>query len=115
MSRDYKLYLRDMVEAAQFIETHITGLTYENFIADEVRLRAVLHSLIVLGEAAKHIPDAIRQHAPGVPWREIAGARDIIVHGYFAVNLPVIWNIVEQEIPPLRQMLLALLDTLDRS
>ncbi len=87
MLRDYKLYLRDMVEAAQFIETHTTGLSYEDFAADDVRLRAVLHSLTIIGEAAKHIPDDIRQRAPDIPWREIAGARDIIVHGCFSVNL----------------------------
>lgn len=115
MPRDYKLYLRDMVEAAQFIEAHTHELSYEAFIADEVRLRAVLHSLTIIGEAARHIPDDIRQRAPGVPWREMAGARDIIVHGYFAVNLPIIWNIVEEEVANLHEQVAKLLEDLDKA
>jgi uncharacterized protein with HEPN domain len=115
MPRDYKLYLRDMVEAAQFIETHTAGLTGENFANNEVLLRAVLHSLIVIGEASRHIPEDIRQKAPGIPWREIAGARDIIVHGYFAVNMPIIWSIIEDEVTELRQQVEKLLQDTDES
>jgi uncharacterized protein with HEPN domain len=113
MSRDYKLYLEDMAAAAQFIETHTHDLSFEKFTADEMRLRAVLQSLTEIGEAAKHIPDDVRQLAPNIPWREIAGTRDIIVHGYFAVNLTIIWDIVEREIPGLRARVRALLDDLD--
>ncbi len=112
MSRDFKLYLKDISEAAVFIETHTRELTSDQLAADEVLLRAVLHSLTIIGEAAKHIPDDIRQYAPDIPWQAIAGARDIIVHGYFAVNMLIIWDIVEKEIPELRQHIEKLLQDL---
>jgi uncharacterized protein with HEPN domain len=59
MSRDYRLYLHDIVEAARFIEAHTTNLTIEDFSNDEVLLRAVLHSLTIIGEASRHVPDDI--------------------------------------------------------
>jgi uncharacterized protein with HEPN domain len=69
MSKDFRLYLNDIDDAAAFIETHTHDLTSEQLAADEVLLRAVLHSLTIIGEAAKHIPDDIRQRAPAIPWR----------------------------------------------
>ncbi len=113
MSRDYKLYLRDMAEAARFIETHTAGLAAADLAHNEVLLRAVLHSLTIMGEASRHIPDDIRQQAPAIPWREIAGARDIIVHGYFAVSMSIIWSIVEDEVPDLREQLETLIKAMD--
>ncbi|MEW6578409.1 MAG: DUF86 domain-containing protein [Chloroflexota bacterium] len=106
------MYLADIAANAQFIEDNTRGHTYDTFILDEVCLRAVLQGLIVIGEAVKHIPDEVRQRAPDIPWREIAGTRDIIVHGYFALNLPIVWDIVQREIPSLRQHVEKLLSEL---
>ncbi len=109
MPRAYRLYLRDIVEAAQFIEEQTQGLTYEAFVADEIRLKALLHNLMIIGEAAKHIPAEIRERAPGVPWAEISGTRDVIVHGYFGLDLPLLWHVVREEVTELRQQIEALL------
>lgn len=114
MPREYRLYLADIAANAQFIEDNTRGHTYDSFVEDEVCLRAVLQGLIVIGEAVKHIPDEVRRQAPDVPWREIAGTRDIIVHGYFALNLPIIWDIVRGEIPSLRQHVERLLNELTK-
>jgi uncharacterized protein with HEPN domain len=114
MPRDYKLYLRDIVSAARFIEGHIADLTFEEFESDDLRLNAVLFSLSIIGEAVKHIPEEIRARMPEIPWQEIAGVRDIIVHGYFALKLPVIWHAVQTEVPLLRQQIERLLEELER-
>jgi uncharacterized protein with HEPN domain len=103
MSRVYRLYLQDIVDAARFIESLVQDQTYEEFTADEVRLSAVLHKLTLIGEAIKHVPEEIRHRYPSIPWREIAGTRDVIVHGYFKVNLPLIWHAASVEVRELRQ------------
>lgn len=115
MPRDFRLYLRDMIDEARFIEAHTQGLTFDAFVANEVLVRAVLNSLTVLGEAARAMPHEIRLRAPEIPWREMADVRNIIVHGYFRVNLPIIWDIVEAEIAPLRRRAEQLLVDLDAS
>lgn len=111
MSRDYRLYLRDIAAEAAFVEQQTADVTFEEFAADEVRLKAILLSLAVIGEAANHVPDAIRKQQPEIPWVEIVGVRNIIIHGCFALNLPIVWDIVTNEIPSLRQSIRVLLDS----
>jgi uncharacterized protein with HEPN domain len=109
MSRDYRLYLRDIVAEAAFVEQQTASVTFEEFAADEVRLKAILLSLAVIGEAANHVPDTIRKQQPEIPW--VVGVRNIIIHGYFALNLPIVWDIVTNEIPSLRRSIRVLLDS----
>jgi uncharacterized protein with HEPN domain len=109
MPRDCLLYLDDIGEAAGRIERYVAGLDYEAFIADEMRVDAVVRNLEVTGEAAKHVPEEVRDRDPGVPWRQIAGLRDILTHQYFAVNLPIIWDIVQHEVAPLHTTIQAIL------
>lgn len=113
MPRAYELYLQDIVKATRFIEKQVAGLDYDAFIADEVRLYAILHNFTIIGEAIKQIPADIRQKNPEVPWREIAGARDVIVHGYFTVNFSIIWHAATKELPQLRQQVEAILADLN--
>lgn len=114
MPREFRLYLQDIVDAALFIESSSSGLDYDSFINDAIRLNAILYSLTIIGEAVKNIPDEIRVRAPDIPWKEIAGTRDFLVHGYFAVNLPIIWHAVANEVPVLRQRIEQLLHELDQ-
>lgn len=109
MPRAYKLYLQDIVDAARFIEDQVEGRSYDEFMADELRLSAVLHKLMVIGEAIKHVPDDVRQRYPEVAWRAIAGTRDVIVHGYFTLNLPLIWQAVSEEVITLQQQIAAIM------
>jgi uncharacterized protein with HEPN domain len=115
MPREYRLYLNDIIEAARFIERQTQGVTYGEFTADEIRLQALLHNLMIIGEAVKHIPAEVRERAPGVPWAEVAGMRDVIVHGYFELDLPLLWHVVREEVTQLRQQIEALLKELDES
>lgn len=102
MPRDYLLYLDDIDEAAARVERYVAGLDYPAFIADEMRVDAVVRNLEMIGEAVKHVPEETRDRYPDVPWRQIAGLRDILTHQYFAVNLPIIWDVVQHEVAPLR-------------
>ncbi|MBW1717367.1 MAG: DUF86 domain-containing protein [Deltaproteobacteria bacterium] len=101
MSRDYLLFFDDIRLSCEKIVRYTSGLTFEQFIADEKTFDAVLRNLIVIGEAVKHLPKEVRDRNPQVEWREIAGFRDIAVHEYFGIDEDIVWDIVKNEVPSL--------------
>lgn len=110
MSRSGELFLRDMLEAARKVLRYTDGREAEDFVADEMAYDATLRNLEILGEAAKNIPEEIRQRYPEVDWRGVAGLRDILAHAYFALDDATLWKIVRTDIP----QLLDLLDHIER-
>ncbi len=103
MSRDYKLYLEDILEAAEKIEKYLEGVSFQQLSADEMRMDAVLRNLEIIGEATKNLPSTLRQKYPAVDWRKVAGLRDIVIHAYFNVDHNIIWDIVQNKLPDLRR------------
>lgn len=102
MSRSLRLYLNDIRDHSLEIAEHIQGLSYDSFFEDRRTLKAVLYSLQVIGEAAKHVPEDVRTRYAEVPWRRISGMRDVIVHGYFALEKKIVWDVVHRDLPDLR-------------
>jgi uncharacterized protein with HEPN domain len=113
MSRTYKTYLRDILEAIQNIEDFSKDIDFEQFQQDKLRLHAVLHNLQIIGEATKHIPQNLRDSHPDMDWRRIAGVRDIIAHEYFGLKLDTIWSIVQDRLPELRALVSTILESMD--
>jgi uncharacterized protein with HEPN domain len=105
--RDERLYLIDMRNAVERILRY-TAAGREVFLADPMVQDAVIRNLEVMGEAARKVSADTRSAHPEVPWRKIAGTRDRVIHGYFTVDLEIVWEIVETELPPLRERLAAL-------
>ncbi|MCF8033716.1 MAG: DUF86 domain-containing protein [Desulfarculaceae bacterium] len=99
MKRDYADYIADMAESAKDIMAFTKGMTFDEFSADKKTQYAVIRSLEILGEAAKKIPDSIRKKYPSVPWKQMAGTRDKLIHEYHGVDLAIIWAVVEDELP----------------
>lgn len=101
MSRDSRLYLEDILEAAARIRTYLAGgsrLTLES----DLRTRdAVLHNLEVIGEAIKKLPDALTENHPAVDWGGFARMRDVLAHQYFVADLDIVWQAVSEELPSL--------------
>jgi uncharacterized protein with HEPN domain len=74
-------------------------LTYESFAKDKKTVDATVRNFEIICEATKHIPERVRKEHPSVPWRDMAGMRDRLIHGYFGVNLDVIWKTVKERLP----------------
>jgi uncharacterized protein with HEPN domain len=105
VSRSWELFLRDMLEAARKVVRFTADRQLESFVADEMAYDATLRNLEVLGEAAKSIPEEVRQRHPDVDWRGIAGLRDLLAHAYFALDDATLWKIVQIDIPRVIELL----------
>lgn len=109
MSRDPDLYLDDIETACKKVLRFTAGVTFKQFTHDEEKFDAVLRNLEIIGEAVKHIPDEIREKYPKVKWRKITGFRDIVAHNYFGVSEEIVWDVIQNEIPPLLKQVKAIL------
>ncbi|MFC1961133.1 DUF86 domain-containing protein [Chloroflexota bacterium] len=113
MPRAYETYLRDIVDAARHIEAQMAGVTSEQFSADDSLLRIIGFDLIVIGEACNHIPQDTRERRPDVEWTLIIAMRNRIVHGYWQIDLPTVWQATQKYVPELRIQIESLLDELE--
>ena len=102
MSRDHFLYLEDIEACCKKVIRYTDGFSYDEFALDEKTIDAVIRNLEIIGEAVKQLPTELREQNPEISWREIAGMRNFIAHAYFALDLEVVWNVVEAEIPVLK-------------
>ncbi len=102
MRRSVELYVKDIIKYMERAEGHIKSLNFGDFSKDNKACDAVIRCIEVVGEAVKNIPDVVRNKYPSIPWRDIAGMRDKIIHGYFTVDFETVWLVVKEEIPNLK-------------
>jgi uncharacterized protein with HEPN domain len=114
MKRSVKLYINDILEYMERAESHINSLSFEEFLKEEKTCDAVIRCIEVIGEAAKNIPDEIRNRYPFIPWRDMAGMRDKIIHAYFIVDFETVWLVVKEEIPRLKPMIMKVSEDLEK-
>ena len=100
--RDIQVYVEDIIEAINNIEKYTRGLTYETFAKDKKTVDAVIRNFEIIGEATKYIPGKIRKEYPQVPWKDMAGMRDKLIHGYFGIKLDVIWKTIKERLPAVK-------------
>lgn len=109
MKRDYKVYLQDILECIERIEEYVGDMSYEDFIDDQKTVDAVIRNIEIIGEATKHIPDTVRNKYL-LPWRQMAGMRDKIIHGYFDVVYSIVWETAIHDLPLVKPKIREILD-----
>src|SRR3990172_1276320 len=105
MSREYVDYLRDILDAMGKAQQFVENLSYEQFAVDDKTVFAVVRALEIVGEATKNIPKPIRKEYPEVPWKDMAGMRDKLIHDYFGVDVETVWLTVAEKIPQVKPLI----------
>ncbi|MHC4692136.1 MAG: HepT-like ribonuclease domain-containing protein [Planctomycetota bacterium] len=112
MPRDYKQHLDDILQAIAFIREYVKDMDYNAFEADRKTQHAVIHNLEVIGEAARTLPDEVKDNAAEIEWYKIIALRNILIHEYFGVNLKIVWDVVQNKLGDLESACRKLLDSL---
>ena len=110
-SRAWQRRVQDILAAIEIVIQRTSGLTYEAFSKNETLVDSILYKYVVIGEAARHIPEEIQVLAPDVPWRLMNDIRNVIAHEYFQVRLDIVWQGIQEELPLLVEPLQELLNS----
>ncbi|MDO8623453.1 MAG: DUF86 domain-containing protein [archaeon] len=103
--REYKLYLRDILDAINKINKYIKGISINNLPENELVFDAVLRNLQIIGEASKNIPLNIQTKYKEIEWKKISGFRDILTHAYFGVEKDIVLEIIKDKLPLLEEQI----------
>ncbi len=114
-TRQWRCFLADMIEASDKVIRYTTGMTHAAFLNDELTLDATVRNLILIGEAAKRIPDEVRERHDEIPWGDTVGLRNRIAPAYFAVDTNLLWRVIAEEIPALIPLLRVIRDEMEES
>ena len=101
MKKD-RVYLRHILDAISDIENFMRGVSQDDFFENREKQYATLRALEIIGEATKNLSDELKTENPSVDWKNIAGMRDKLIHAYFGVNLPLVWETVKKDLPQLK-------------
>lgn len=107
-AREWRFYLGDMIDFAQKVIAYTAGLDQAAFVASGLNYDATVRNLELIGEAATHIPEAVRAENPQIPRRQVIATRNRLIHGYLGIDNDTLWSIVRDDIPPLFDKLVAL-------
>jgi len=102
MKEEFLDYIEDLIEAMDDAMSFVEGMEYDDFLKDRKTIYAVIRAIEIIGEAVKKIPELVKNRYLQIPWRDMAGMRDKLIHEYFGANLRAVWDTVKQDIPNLK-------------
>jgi len=113
MKKDPKVFIGHILESIHLIEKYIDQISKKDFLESINIQDAVIRRLEIIGEAVKNLPPEFRAEYPDIQWRQIAGMRDVLIHGYFGVDLDLTWKVVKSDLPELERKVAGILKRLD--
>lgn len=113
IKKDYSDYLQDILDSINDTEEFVREMTFDDFLKDKKTINAVIRSIEVIGEAAKNIPDALREKYINVPWKKMAGMRDKLIHEYFGIDLEIVWQVIKNDLPPVKPLIIKVMEELE--
>ncbi|MEK6878657.1 MAG: DUF86 domain-containing protein, partial [Nanoarchaeota archaeon] len=105
MKKDDDVFIGHILESIDSIEDFVKGITEKDLVSDRLRRSAIVREIEIIGEAAKNISNEFKTKQENIPWKEIIGARDKLIHHYFGVDLSIVWNIIKVFLPDLKKKL----------
>lgn len=114
MTKDYSMYIEDMLESIKYIFAFLQNINEVQFSQDVQLQDAVIRRLGIIGEAATRLTKNIREKAPKIPWKSVIGLRNLVIHEYSKISLGKVWDVVQNDLPSLKEELEQLLPLLEQ-
>ena len=108
MKKDINIFLEHILESIHLIEDYIKGRNKSEFLKLTQLQDSVIRRIEIIGEAIKNIPDDFRETYPKIPWKQIIGMRDILIHQYFGIDLNLTWEVIEKDLPKLKNQIITI-------
>lgn len=115
MKRDIGVYLEDIIESIERIQEYVKNKSKKAFENNFKLQDAVVRRFEIIGEAIKSIPQSVKNKYPKIPWKKVAGMRDVLIHEYFEVNLERVWKTIKEDMPRLKKQVGAILKIIDKN
>jgi uncharacterized protein with HEPN domain len=112
MKRDDSVYLNHILDSISQLEEYTKGLTKEEFLSTRLVQDGTIRQIEIVGEAIKNVSENLKEMYPDIPWKEIAGMRDKLIHNYFGVDIDAVWDAVKKDIPTLKEEILKIMEDL---
>jgi uncharacterized protein with HEPN domain len=110
--KDDRVYIQHILDEIEYLASLRPSLTYDDFLNNKTTEHAVTRALEIIGEAAKNVPDAIKKEHPKIPWKFMTGLRDKVIHGYFAINYDIVWDVIQHKLPEIEPEIRSLYDAM---
>ena len=113
MKRDDTVYLRHILDAIQRAQGYLAGIPYDQFLQNPLLQDGIVRQIEIIGEAARNVSASFRDAHPELAWGKLVGMRNRLIHAYFEVNLSIVWDTVQTDLPPLKQQVERILEGMD--